>query len=162
MERIVEKTFILLTLIYFGATLNILFSQQTDVVNPVVYSEVSAQSVAEPETLSFVHKATTKDSIIGTASYYSLEGCVGCREDRLMANGELLRDDVYTVAYNLAPLDTWVAVRNVETDDITYARVTDRHGADNAEYGYRLIDLTVAVKDAISCSDLCKVEVWKL
>ena len=95
----------------------------------------------------------------GVASYYSEAGCLGCSPNLTMANGETFKDYGFTVAFNKLPLDTWVTVRNMETDDITYARITDRHGADNEKYGFRLIDLSLAVKNAISCTDLCNVEV---
>jgi len=96
---------------------------------------------------------------IGTASYYSEDGCVGCSENLTMANGETFKDSGYTVAFNWLPLGSWVSVRNRYTDDITYARVTDTGGFNKLG---RIIDLSPAVKDAISCNDLCEVEVKKL
>jgi len=92
----------------------------------------------------------------GVASYYSEAGCLGCSPNLTMANGETFKDYGFTVAFNKLPLDTWVTVRNMETDDITYARITDTGGFESLG---RIIDLSPAVKKAIGCGDLCEVEV---
>jgi len=96
---------------------------------------------------------------IGTASYYSVDGCVGCSPTLTMANGEQFTDEGYTVAFNWLPLNTWVKVTNYDTRDTTYARVTDTGGFNKLG---RIVDLSPAVKNAINCTDLCKVEVEKL
>jgi len=56
-------------------------------------------------------------------------------------------------------LESWVKVTNFDTGDTTYARVTDTGGFNRLG---RIIDLSPAVKDAINCTDLCKVKVEKL
>jgi rare lipoprotein A (peptidoglycan hydrolase) len=96
---------------------------------------------------------------IGTASYYSEDGCVGCSPTLTMANGERFLDSGYTVAFNWLPLGSWVKVTNFVTRDTTYARVTDTGGFNKLG---RIVDLSPAVKDAINCGDLCKVKVERL
>lgn len=95
----------------------------------------------------------------GVASYYSEEGCVGCRDDLLMANGERFRDEGFTVAFNQLPLESWVTIENMKTGDMTYARVTDTGGFEPLG---RIVDISPAVKNAINCEDLCQVEIRKL
>lgn len=94
----------------------------------------------------------------GIASWYSREGCVGCSENLLMANGEPLRDNKKTVAFNRLPLGSVVKIRNMENNRITTARVADRGGFESLG---RIIDLTPAVKEALNCGDLCKVRVYE-
>lgn len=80
----------------------------------------------------------------------------------IMANGEPLDDAKLTIAmptsvvrkYKL--LDTHVTVRNIATGDMVKATVTDTGGF--AKYG-RIADLSLAVKRAVRCSDLCNIEV---
>lgn len=96
---------------------------------------------------------------IGTASYYSEAGCVGCSPTLTMANGERFKDSGYTVAFNWLPLESWVKVTNFDTGDTTYARVTDTGGFNRLG---RIIDLSPTVKDAINCGDLCKVKVERV
>ena len=93
----------------------------------------------------------------GVASYYSEEGCLGCREDLLMANGERFYNTGLTVAMNDIPLNTKINVLNPITGRSTMARVTDTGGF--GELG-RIADLSPAVKDAIGCTDLCEVEIY--
>lgn len=93
----------------------------------------------------------------GKASYYSRAGCLGCSPTMTMANGEPLDDTKLTVAYNDAPINSWVVIRNNRTGEKVRARVTDtggfkRHG--------KIIDLTIATRDAIGCGPVCDVEVY--
>jgi rare lipoprotein A (peptidoglycan hydrolase) len=96
---------------------------------------------------------------IGTASYYSEDGCLGCSPTLRMANGETFKDTGYTIAFNWLPMNTWVQVTNSDTGDTTYARVTDTGGVNKLG---RIADLSPAVKDAINCSSLCKVKVERV
>ena len=73
-----------------------------------------------------------------------------------MANGELLQDDAMTVAYNKAPLGTRLTIFNSKTNKSADVIVTDRGGFE--ELG-RIIDITLAVKNKLNCSDLCKVRI---
>lgn len=99
---------------------------------------------------------TVGQSWSGVASYYSEDGCVGCSATLTMANGERFRDEGMTVAFNKLPLGSVVAIENPKTKLSTLARVTDRGGFESLG---RIIDLSPAVKDAIKCSDLCKVKI---
>lgn len=120
-------------------------------------NENSDEASLEPTSEVFINN---KQSWTGTASYYSRDACVGCSESLLMANGQPLDDSALTVAFNKLPLGSMVKVRNMENDMIVEAEVTDRHGADNAKYGWRIADLSVATKQAIGCGDLCEVKVY--
>lgn len=94
----------------------------------------------------------------GTASYYSEDGCVGCRDDRLMANGQRFDENAMTLAFNWLPLNTEVVVKNVVNNKGVVAKVTDTGGFN--ELG-RIADLSKGLKEAIGCTDLCEVEVIK-
>lgn len=95
----------------------------------------------------------------GIASWYSVDGCIGCSKDRIMANGEKLDDNKKTVAFNKLPLGSTVKIWNMENDMVTTAEVTDTGGFEALG---RIIDITPAVKNAIGCGDLCKVRVYEL
>lgn len=101
-------------------------------------------------------------SWIGTASYYSRDGCLGCSPTLTMANGEPLDDSRLTIAMTPGDvrefklLNRIVVVRNTKTNLQTTAKVTDTGGF--AVYN-RIADLSVAVKRSIQCSDLCEVEI---
>jgi rare lipoprotein A (peptidoglycan hydrolase) len=90
----------------------------------------------------------------GKASYYSREGCLGCSDTLTMANGEVLDDTKLTVAYNHAPLNSTITITNTKTNKSVVARVTDRGGFER--HG-KIIDLSVATKQAIGCGDVCNV-----
>lgn len=92
----------------------------------------------------------------GNASYYSTTGCLGCSPTLTMANGEPLDDSKITVAYNRAPLNSYVTVTNILTMQSVRAKVTDRGGFER--HG-KLIDLSVATKNAIGCGSTCPVKV---
>lgn len=92
----------------------------------------------------------------GNASYYSTTGCLGCSPTLTMANGEPLDDSKVTVAYNRAPLNSYVTVTNILTMQSVRAKVTDRGGFER--HG-KLIDLSVATKNAIGCGSTCPVKV---
>lgn len=103
----------------------------------------------------------------GLASWYGTgeDECLGCREDRIMANGERLDDDKKTIACAIGgsckyfDVGDEVEILNLENMMVVRAVVTDRGGF--ARYG-RIIDMTKAVRDSINCDDLCKVRVTKL
>ena len=96
--------------------------------------------------------------LTGLASYYSVDGCIGCNPKMIMANGERLDDKKLTVAYNDAPLNSYVIIKNSKTKQTVTAKVTDRGGY--KRHG-KIIDLSVATKNAIGCGDVCKVEIMK-
>jgi len=95
-------------------------------------------------------------SYTGIASYYSRAGCVGCSKTLTMANGQALDDSGLTVAFNRAKLNTFVTVTNLKTGQSVRAKVSDTGGFER--HG-RIIDLTMATRDAIGCGHLCKVRV---
>lgn len=108
----------------------------------------------EPEATESAKKQTFWT---GYASWYSVDGCIGCNKDRIMANGQKLQDNKKTVAFNRLPLGSIVKIRNMENDMITTAEVTDTGGFERLG---KIVDLTPAVRDAISCWN-CKVRVYK-
>lgn len=98
--------------------------------------------------------------ISGEASYYSESGCLGCSKTLTMANGERLDDDLATVALtpptvrNFKLLNKYVTIINEKTQRLVVAKVTDTGGF--GKYN-RVADLSVAVKEALGCSSLCRV-----
>lgn len=125
----------------------------TQSVRPAVQATSQDRRLAQLEETDQTQPAWT-----GTASYYSREGCVGCSADLRMANGRPLDDTALTVAFNRLPLGSHVVVRNPKSGLSVRAEVTDTGGFERLG---RIIDLTVAVRDAIKCSNLCYVEVYK-
>jgi hypothetical protein len=103
-----------------------------------------------------------ENHIIGLASYYSREGCIGCNENLIMANGEELDDSKLTLALSPAVVNShklindYVTVENLETGYWVKAKVTDTGGFTNHS---RIADLSVATKEAIKCSDICNVKI---
>lgn len=102
-----------------------------------------------PEPISY--DATGQASWYGEAD----DECVGCREDRLMANGERYNEDAMTLAYWNVPLNSEVQVTNLDNGKTIKAKVTDTGGF-QAEYG-RVADLSKGLKNALGCTDLCQV-----
>jgi rare lipoprotein A (peptidoglycan hydrolase) len=92
----------------------------------------------------------------GSASYYSHAGCVGCSEGQIMANGKPFNESALTVAFNHAPLGTFVEVTNMANNLKVIAEVTDTGGFN--ELG-RIIDLSKGTKEYIGCTDICAVKV---
>lgn len=78
----------------------------------------------------------------GYVSHYSVDGCLGCREDRLMRNGEKLDDTKPTVAINGVKMNTWVKITNTDNGKSIEAKVTDTGGFGKYD---RVADLTPAV-----------------
>lgn len=99
-----------------------------------------------------------KITYTGLASYYSRAGCLGCSENMIMANGEPLDDSKVTVAYNRAPLNSYVTVTNRDNGKSVTAKVTDTGGFENVSIP-KIVDLSVATKEALECASTCRVEV---
>jgi len=110
-------------------------------------------------TLTPTPQPTKRIEYKGTASYYSRAGCLGCSPNMTMANGQPLNDDALTVAYNRAPLGSYIEVKNEKTGKAVVAQVTDTGGFESLG---RIVDLTLAVKNAIECSSLCQVQITHL
>ena len=102
---------------------------------------------------------TRREHLEGEASWYSVDGCLGCNPSRIMANGQRLDDNAYTIACNDYLLGTKVLVKNTENDLFVEAVVTDTGGF--GKYG-RVADLSKATKEAIGCGGLCQVEIFKV
>ena len=79
------------------------------------------EPTARTELLAYVPQTVWE----GKATSYSIDGCLGCREDRLMANGEKLNDNAPTIAFMKTPLNSWVKVENLDNGRNVIARVTD-------------------------------------
>lgn len=132
------------------------------ILSPVVQAEEVEEEV-EPRV-----------SIEGFAGYYdsSLEGCVGCKPHYdengnlffYMANGQELDDSKKTVALgetfvanNNIMLGEMVKVTNIKNGLTEEVEFTDT-GRFDTEYG-RAADMSVALRDALGCSDMCEVRV---
>jgi len=112
--------------------------------------------------------------IIGVAGWYGTGRgeCLGCRRDRMMANGERLDDQELMVAcgtdlYNedgtivagscrLFDVGTTVRITNLVNGKSVVAKVTDRGGF--TSFG-RILDVTKAVRDALDMEDLAMIKV---
>ena len=117
-----------------------------------IYSETII--VQMPPTTTIVSEKPVESVVEGLASYYSRAGCLGCSPTLTMANGEPLDDNKLTVAYNRAPLNSYIEITNPKTGEKVTARVTDRGGFER--HG-KIVDLSVATKKALGCGDVCKV-----
>lgn len=124
---------------------------------------VVEQATESAELVPQVEAAEPEPLVLrGEASYYSEDGCLGCSETLTMANGERLDDTKYTVAltpetvseYKL--LNDMVKIYNPSTDRTVVAKVTDTGGF--GKYN-RVADLSLATKEALSCADICEVEI---
>ena len=92
----------------------------------------------------------------GNASYYSIDGCLGCNANRTMANGERLDDGRLTLAYNHLPMNTVVTITNTNTGAKVQATVTDTGGFER--HG-KIADLSVATRDALGCGSTCPIAI---
>ncbi|MBC7238525.1 MAG: hypothetical protein H5T71_00275, partial [Chloroflexi bacterium] len=96
-----------------------------------------------------------KVSVEGWVSWYGMgeRECLGCREDRIMANGERLDDRALTAACDvqttckLFPLGSRVRIVNQENMMTVEAVITDTGGF--SKYG-RVLDVTKAVRDRLN------------
>lgn len=140
--------FLLDMYLLLGAYLFFLQPQATAVISPV--PEIPEVRTSTPTPLP------TPEPVIGMASYYSRSGCIGCSTDFVMANGEVLDDTRLTVAYNDAPLNSFLIVRNIDTGMEVLVKVTDRGGY--KKHG-KIIDLSKAVKEVLGCGDVCRVSI---
>ena len=65
-----------------------------------------------------------------------------------MANGEILDDGKFTLAFQRADLNRFVLIENLDNGLSVVARITDRGGFDTPQYN-RIADLSLATKNAI-------------
>ena len=94
----------------------------------------------------------------GVASWYGAkpEWCVGCNPDFIMANGNKLDDTKKTLAFNDLPLGDWVVITNVANGKSEEVEITDTGGFKSLD---RIADMSLALKNALDCSDLCDVTI---
>jgi len=94
---------------------------------------------------------------IGKVSHYSRAGCLGCSKTLTMANGEPLDDSRLTIAFNKAPLNSRVLVKNLDNGKSVEATVTDTGGFESLG---RIADLTPAVAKALETkTDISTVQI---
>jgi len=138
--------------------LNVFFGIK--LIQAIVQYNTSLPILLNPYTASFSHPAVQLKNepkkIVGLASFYSNEGCLGCREDRKMANGQVFDEKKHTIAMNGVKLNTKVHIKSIKTGKTVIAVVTDTGGF--GKLG-RIADLSLATKEYINCNDLCQVEV---
>lgn len=111
-------------------------NSQVEIVAPIVSPSPTPTPTPKP-----------KSDFVGKASIYSRDGCLGCSENMIMANGQPLDDNALTVAFNDAPLGTTIKIKNTHNGNEVTARVTDtggfkRHG--------RIVDVTPAVAHTLA------------
>lgn len=96
----------------------------------------------------------------GRASHYSEAGCVGCRADRLMANGQRFDENAFTLAFMRFPLNTKVLVTNLDNGLSARALVTDTGGFESMG---RIADLSFGLANHLRVTtDQSLIEVTKL
>lgn len=78
----------------------------------------------------------------GIASWYSVDSCLKESGQYVMANGERLRDDVYTCASWDYPFGSVLRVTNLATRKYIMVKVTDRGPARRLYKKGRIIDLS--------------------
>lgn len=91
-------------------------------------------------------KATSSTEWTGKVSHYSRSGCLGCSATLTMANGQELKDEGLTIAFNHAKLNSKVKLTNLDNGKSVIATVTDRGGFEKYN---RIADLTLAVAGAL-------------
>lgn len=135
-------------------------ASKPQLISPVIWSCVAdcdsvQESTGQEEATNLEPK---KQSFVGEASWYGEEDheCLGCRADRLMANGERFNENARTLAFNHLPLNTEVTVRNLDNGEIIEATVTDTGGFNSLG---RIADLSEGLKNLLGCADICNVEV---
>lgn len=125
---------------------------------PVVESKKDAVFSQEVPDTTHVKEPEVLQFWTGIATWYSRDGCVGCSENLLMANGEPLNDSALTVAFNYAPLGSSLKVTNLDNGRSVEVLVTDTGGFTEIGDG-RIVDVTIAVKNALGISDMGNVKV---
>jgi len=104
-------------------------------------------------------KPSTQSSGVwtGKVSHYSRSGCIGCSATLTMANGQELKDEGLTIAFNHAKLNSKVRLTNLDNGKTIIATVTDRGGFEKYN---RIADLTLAVAGALeSKTDVSTIKI---
>ena len=143
------------------AILGIIYAtQKTEFITPCPEAGCVPIVTPTPTNTPQTSPMPVKSAVVsGLASYYSREGCLGCSDTLTMANGQPLDDSKLTVAYNRAPLNSQVKITNTKNGKSVIARVTDTGGFER--HG-KIVDLTIATRDAIGCGSTCSVEITKI
>ena len=76
-----------------------------------------------------------------------------------MANGKPLDDSQLTAAFNRADLGTKLRITDRENGNSVIVEVTDRGGFEKLG---RIIDLSLAAKNSLNCTDLADVLVEEI
>lgn len=118
------------------------------VIKTIIVTPTASPTPTGVPTKSPSKQQSTSGNVInaGNASYYSIDGCLGCNPGRIMANGEKLDDTKYTLAHNQIPLNTMVEVVNTRNGKSAIAKVTDRGGFNRLN---RIADLSLALAKEI-------------
>lgn len=139
------------------------FEEAEDESEEVMAFDDTKEGLVEKETKEAVKSEESIDGCvptqsfwIGRASYYTINGCIGCNAHRIMANGERLNDSRRTLAFMKTALNTRVLVENRNTGLRTVATVTDRGGFESRGW---IADLSLATRNAIGGSDLTPVRI---
>jgi len=82
----------------------------------------------------------------GKVSHYSRAGCIGCDPNFIMANGEPLDDNAFTIAFNHAKMNSKARVTNLDNGQSVIVKVTDTGGFEQYD---RIADLTVMVGNVL-------------
>ena len=149
----VSVVLIIITIYFIGASSNLgLELQELTVQKHELQGEIDLlkEELAKP----------VEPDWVGYASWYGEadDECIGCRADRIMANGRVFDEGGLTVAFNRASLGTMLKIRNPFTGQGVVVEVTDTGGFEPLG---RIIDLSKGVKEAIGCTDLCYVEIYR-
>lgn len=99
--------------------------------------------------------------IVGKVSYYSHDGCIGCGENQIMANGQPFDENAMTLAipaeWKHIKMGTLVIVKNLDNGKQMTARVTDTGGF--LKYN-RIADLSKGLYEAIGAvTDKSNIEI---
>lgn len=152
-------TVILILLVVYAFTTDQLNLGQTEFISPLSTHPIPTPSPIPSPTNTPSPTPTPAGKWQGKASWYGVNGCLGCSPTLTMANGQKLDDNAFTVAFNRAPLGTQLQITHIGTGASTIATVTDTGGFER--HG-KIIDLVPAVRDAIGCGSVCDVEVRKI
>lgn len=148
----------------------VLFAVGFVIASLSVYSSYKPQEkpLLDPRGTSILIKPVTAIESVnvwtGIASYYSRSGCIGCSKTLTMANGKPLDDNKLTIACGLKStckywkMNSKVEITNLSNGMKVVATVTDKGGLRPG----RIADLTIATRNAIKCSNLCKVTISQI
>jgi len=107
------------------------------------YADYTAQ--LETELASCSAKLPKPKTFKGKVSYYSADGCLGCRSNQITASGEPFDENKYTMAipveWKHIPMGTIATAKNLDNGKTITLKINDRGGF--LKYG-RVADLSKA------------------